>query len=406
MHQSDVAIVGGGILGVVTARLLAEMGLQVVVFRLSDAVAPNADTLRNQAWLQSGLRYVRNDRVLAEKMWTHGRRLHEFFGLTPPSGRGVVQVGSPHEADGLEDDARQLGISAEVAVLSSEQAAALLGPLHRPDGIAFETPETPFREAALLAEAREVASAAGVRFRETRAPVQLVPLPNEMPSHCLVADGVRLTVGTTVLTAGAGNIPLLSALRSSLQLELRQTPLLVIPGPPVITSPILLDKPAGLSVVAHQPGHAGRPDGCMVIGTNVRDEQVSYCEASARRIGPETRRRVYENLPDCLRLRFDASRFTAGWEVILHRDGREVPTAQPWVEAVDGHPDVLVCSSGRATLALYTAETIAAKVNRSRPQPLRGEPANSPAGLPGTDWNRESQIWMHFDSHYNGLNDA
>ena len=56
----DVQILGGGILGVLTALLASERGLRVVLYRLSDRKVPNADSLRNHAWLQSGLHYARS----------------------------------------------------------------------------------------------------------------------------------------------------------------------------------------------------------------------------------------------------------------------------------------------------------------------------------------------------------
>ena len=50
---------------------------------------------------------------LANKMWSYGRRLHEFFGLKPPEGRGTIQVGSVDEASMLYEDATSLGLRSE-----------------------------------------------------------------------------------------------------------------------------------------------------------------------------------------------------------------------------------------------------------------------------------------------------
>ena len=56
----DLLVIGGGILGMSVAYLAAHEQPQrrVLVCRLSDDQEPFADTLRNQSWLQSGLRYV------------------------------------------------------------------------------------------------------------------------------------------------------------------------------------------------------------------------------------------------------------------------------------------------------------------------------------------------------------
>src|SRR5688572_32774600 len=80
--RCDVAIVGGGILGVAIAALTAQKGYRVCVLRLNDQERPRADTLRNQGWLQSGFMYVgrfepdrTRGRTLARQMYFAGRRM-------------------------------------------------------------------------------------------------------------------------------------------------------------------------------------------------------------------------------------------------------------------------------------------------------------------------------------------
>jgi glycine/D-amino acid oxidase-like deaminating enzyme len=404
-YRPDIAIIGGGILGVILARLTAEQGLRTVVFRRSDLDVPNADTLRNQSWLQSGLRYVRASKVLAEKMRTHGRRMHEFFGLKPPDGRGIIQVGSEVDAAQLYEDAAALGVRSAIRELPPNTARSLLGPLHRKEGVAFETPESPFEEAVLLHEARETARAAGARFREVANPVKLLPFPTRIPSHRIQVDGEEMEVGTTILAAGAGNIALLECVSSDLRVELRRTPLLVMPGKPVIHSPILLDRSAGFSVVAHPPDTC-RLDGCMVIGTNVHEENVAHNDPEIRQIGEKAQQDVYDRLPACLQQRFERSRFTAGLEPIPFSNGKPLPAVAPWVECINGHPDIIASFPGRATLALHAAELVMDKLLPDHSVHDSDGTAAWDSLLPGQDWGSSIRVRMHYENHYDGLNDG
>ena len=229
----------------------------------------------------------------------------------------------------------------------------------------------------------------------------MVSLPGQLPSLRLRIDGRELEAGATVLAAGSGNVPLLAALGSALRLDLRQTPMLVIPGLPVIQSPILLDRSDGYSVVAHPAGTC-RVEGCMVIGTRVHEE-VEYGSVDQRCVSPETQRRVYDSLPKCIQDRFGDARFTAGWEPIPVRAGQRGSPSEPWVERIEEHPDAIVALPGRATLALYAAETAFGMLpglsGRRSPDDVGARP-----DLPGSPWS--TTIHMHHEKQYDGLNDV
>jgi glycine/D-amino acid oxidase-like deaminating enzyme len=401
--EPDVAIIGGGILGLIVACLTARKGLRTVLFRMSDSRTPHADTLRNQSWLQSGLRYVRVNKVLAEMMRTHGHRMLEFFGIQPPNGRGVLQVASNDEAQRVYDDAVELGVRADIRELHFDEARALLGALHNEQGVAFETPESPFDEATLLVEAREAARLWRAEFRQVVRPVELMPFPQRSPSYRLRVEGKELEAGTTVLAAGSGNLPLLRMLNSSLTLELTQTPLLVVPGKPLIQSPILLDRSAGLSIVAHAPG-TSRRDGCMVIGTDVKEPQPHYCEADRRKVTDGARSTLLGSLPKCVSERLSKARFTAAWEPIPVRNGKRLSSLEPCVQPVDGHPDVILSTPGRATLALRAAEIVMEQLSTHGFQNPRNTDIWDP-NIPGEAWDRNSSIHMHHEEYYDELND-
>ena len=57
--DADLVILGGGAVGTLVAMLGAERGYRCLVLRLSDKARPEAETLRNQAWLQSGAFFTR-----------------------------------------------------------------------------------------------------------------------------------------------------------------------------------------------------------------------------------------------------------------------------------------------------------------------------------------------------------
>src|SRR5688572_7008469 len=91
--EVDVQVIGGGILGVMAGLLAAEKGLRVIVYRLTDVKAPQADSLRNHAWLQSGLLYARELTLAAvRQMNFSGRALFDKFAMALPPLRGVFRV--------------------------------------------------------------------------------------------------------------------------------------------------------------------------------------------------------------------------------------------------------------------------------------------------------------------------
>src|SRR5947199_3797986 len=118
-------------------------------------------------------------------------------------------------------------------------------------------------------------------FYEIPKPVDIVPLNGRSPSHRLRVDGKELEFATTILAAGAGNIPLLESLGGQVPIKIQQTPLLVLPGAPTIKAPILVDRSSKFSLVAHPPG-PGRSDGCMVFAAELAEPVHSHCLPSAR----------------------------------------------------------------------------------------------------------------------------
>jgi glycine/D-amino acid oxidase-like deaminating enzyme len=396
--KGDIAIVGGGILGVVLANEAVAAGFRPVVFRLSDAEVPFADSFRNQAWLQSGLRYIRHNAPLALRMWTYGRRLHEVIGVPVPSGRGVFQLHSEADVTSFLEDAQRLGIANEVEELGPDEAQRLLGPHYESGRHFYSTPESPFDEAKLIRQARDQAELRDATFCEIPKPVEIMPCAGRSPSHRLRVDGKEMEFAATILAAGAGNIPLVESLGEQVRIRIVQTPLLVLPGPPTIEAPIFIDRSSGFSLVAHPPGR-GRSDGCMVFAAAVNEPVDSHCLPSAREVNPGKRKELRDAVPEPLKSRLHQSRITAGWELSVIRHGHEQHTAEPFIETAQHHDDIIIAMPGRATLALYAAERVMEKLRRLIKSARRVETSLA------SSWN-PSSIRMHHEEYYDKrLND-
>jgi len=388
--KGDIAIIGGGILGVVLAHEAAAAGFKPVVFRLSDEEVPFADSLRNQSWLQSGLRYVRHNAPLAQRMWAFGRRLHEALGVPVPSGRGVFKLQSKDVPIFLED-VRNLGVTTDVKELTAEEADRLLGRHYESGHHYYSTPESPFDEAKLIRQGREQAERRNAVFCEIAKPAEIIPLAGQSPSHRIRVDGKEMEFGTTILAAGAGNIPLLETLGGQVRIKIVQTPLLVLPGAPTIETAIFIDRSSKFSLVAHPPGR-GRSDGCMVFAAEVNEPIGLHCLPSGRKVHPDKRAALRAAVPDPLKSRLAQSRVTAGWELSVVRDEAELHTAEPFIESAQGHDDIVIAMPGRATLALYAAERIMAKLRR------RKSPKDEDSAV-SSSWNPMS-IRMHHEDYY------
>src|SRR5215216_1888649 len=106
-------IVGGGILGTLIARQAAmrwRRKAHVLLLRLPDRPEPNAESLRNQAWRQTGLHYFKLGPAAARAFWDAGERLVDAFDLRDQLRPGVMRV--PHQHDRMfREVARELAIT-------------------------------------------------------------------------------------------------------------------------------------------------------------------------------------------------------------------------------------------------------------------------------------------------------
>lgn len=396
----DLAIVGGGILGTVIAHMAAIAGFEPVVFRLSDGKVPSADSLRNQAWLQSGLRYARKDRALAAQMWQYGRSLHEYLSLPVPAGRGVFQVADDAAARELEADAASILVG-PIDRLSRADSIRLLADHYVDGAIAIETPEAPFKEGLLIQEARELARSRRAKFFQVKKPIELIGGSESNRRPQLRVEGDIHEFNQIVLAAGAGNLPLLGSLGGQIGISLTQTPLLVMPGVPSINCPLLVDRIGHFSLIAHRP-YPSRIDGCMVFAAaDTEEEDVDYKEPRERKVRDEKKKALLDALPRMLRERIATSRITAGVEVYPVVKGKRLPTTRPYIQTASGYPDIIVAMPGRATLSLFAAEEVMKNLRK-----VANSKSRNAIGLGYSGWDSTHPIHMHHETYYEHLNDC
>lgn len=370
---------------------------RILVCRLSDSREPFADTLRNQSWLQSGLRYVsvlqkrgfdkHGAVTFARRMRSSGRELHEKLGLPVPSGFGIVRLVDKQDEQNFVAEAKLMGIRARR--LMTTESSLLVGQLHEPGGIYYTTPEVVFDEARLMEELRY--KFAG-QVMELPQPISL----QRSLSHGLdvIVDGAVVAAPTTVLTAGAGSLPLMDSLGFPGRIEATQTPLAVIPAALLPHSPIaprarvFVDRAHGFSVVSH-PQSARFPQGASVLGAGYA-QSFQFVPADQRRVPQVDWDDLWAKLPLALQTYRGQSRCTAGVEV--GAVGRA--DVLPYVDVV--LPGLVVALPGRATLAMRVASDVVQRL----PTPTTSV-ALSTGGI---DWS--ASIHMHHEDHYSHLHDV
>jgi glycine/D-amino acid oxidase-like deaminating enzyme len=404
--DTDCIVLGGGSVGTLVAMLCAEQGYRCLVFRLSDQGRPEAESLRNQAWLQSGALFtrVKGEEIIPSKLSlrlrTQGRRLLSLLNLPEEGSRGLVRFpeGAASEIETFIEDARELGLGRVVRRVADTDARRLTGPLYRKDTVCVEVPDAPFDEAGLLVTARARARAGGAQFIEVDSPVVLEPDP-EAPQWRLVIGGEHFRAPRLVLAAGIGNLKLLEGLGVEHDLSVRRTPLLVIPRTERVEAPILIDRSLKLAVARHG-ARARPPSGCLVAGVAVATPLPSS-DLANRQIPREEWEKIYAALPPAFQPDQRAGhRFTCGYEVMREGPNR-VRKEDLIVERVNGFKNLVLALPGRATLAYRTAELVLEQLAMTAAAPTEK--------VPSTDWAGAGQwtgpIHLHHQSIYDGMDE-
>jgi hypothetical protein len=295
--------------------------------------------------------------------------------LPEESSRGLVRFSedAEDEIDSFVENARKLGLGNVVRRIDDKRARDLCGPLYREGTVCVEVPDAPFDEAGLLLTARARARAQGARFIEVDKPVELRLEGGHSKRWQLVIGGECFRAPRLVLAAGIGNLKLLGELGVEHDLEVRRTPLLVIPSTEEVRAPILVDRSIKLAVARH--GRTARPPlGCLVAGVSV-GTPVPISSLMDRQIPSGEWGKIYSVLPRTLQPdQSRGHRFTCGYEV-MRGGANRVRKEDLIVEKVDGFEDIVLALPGRATLSYRAAELVLQELDLSLSESIKKAPS-------------------------------
>ena len=355
IEHCNVVIVGSGILGRVLAAKTARMGQRVVVIEGPDKFGLAADTLRNHAWLQSGLLY-RNAATLAsaEKMSNSGQMLFELAGLPQPHAGGIFRLMADQEAEFCSSAAR---LNIPITKVPSSLAEEKLGVFFQSGFEHYSVPDTIFDEARLLNALAYKAEKRGAQF--LKAKVRLKEHSGAKNKFVIEYDNGVLESDFTFVCAGSGTAQLLEGLSLDHPLRTFESATLVLKCGVVLQTPLLVDiseklPSSGLAVGQHYSTKTS--DGRCVIGN--RDRHKLEALLSDRAVPAEYMQRLLKLVPPKLTEVFEsheAYRITSGYKTeALQTDG--TPSINPWVEAwPERFPGLVAGVPGKATLAYVTA---------------------------------------------------
>ncbi len=356
----EAVVVGGGILGLMVAVLLAEEGRQVDVF-VSPQPEPRSDSQRNHSWLQSGLLYPGN--IISRHMYYDGLAMLDHFFVTPPAGRGIFRFSSKKEAEGFLAHAREIKLLGKVEEIPDAEALRGIGVFYQPGCFHFRVPDAPFPEAQVMELARSRARLLGVRFYESR--VEIEPDPTSETGYVLVTENQRVIPRLTVICAGAGTPRLLESLKIQHTLVVNQSVLLVIYDVGAMRVPLLADRTSGLTVVAWGAKEIP-PRGRLVVGAGDRRELALEEQDVVRRIKRWEQDFLIDLLPPELYLSKGNHRFTAGQKTDVLMNGKS--QVAPWIHSCENFPGLIFAIPGKATLAFSLAQGVLDLANPNRAQ--------------------------------------
>lgn len=370
-------------MGLMTAHAAYKRGYRdITIYEAPGALNLNADTLRNHAWLQSGLLYAKTNRTAAKILSGWGERMLKDFGYPPPQTKGIYRLIDDGESEReFKDRAEYLLIASKVRRLSDNEARQALGAFFKPDFVHYSVPDTPFDEAFLLNKARHRARALNINLKQ--AHVSLVKKTDAPAGFVMLIDGQHLLEAKhTVLCAGAGMLDLLDPLCVEHPLAVFRSALLRVGRSNVMKTRLLVDisenqPTSGLSVIQHDAG-AVPPNGCLVVGSKDR-ERLTPQQVRERVVPRQEDKKLQSLIPTGLlpTRRGAELRVEAGYKTeACDKNGN--PSVSHWVEGWAQYPGTVAAVPGKATQALYTAEEI---IKRLR-GPAEDEDDDAPAPAP------------------------
>lgn len=404
--QRELVIVGGGILGLMTAHVAYKRGFRdITIYEAPGSLNLNADSLRNHAWLQSGLLYGKSNRVTAKILSQWGGEMLKAFGYPPPQTKGIFRLPDDDEESEREfnDRVEYLLIASKVRRLTENEARQALGAFFKSGFIHYWVPDTPFDEAFLLHKARQRAKALNINLR--RAKVSVIKRGEPSAGSVIEVDGQHVVESkNTILCAGSGLPALLDALGVEHPLAVFRSALLRIARGNVLRTPLLVDisegqSTSGLSVVQHSAAVVP-PKGCLVIGSKDR-VRLTPEEVKTRVVTRQEDERLKDLIPRSLlpAKRGVELRVEAGYKTEAC-DENGNPSVAHWIKTWDTHPGLVAAVPGKATQALYVAEKIMDCLKSPAEVPAVPPPTSSP---PGEESDYVPK--MHHDPIFDGVLD-
>jgi hypothetical protein len=387
-----------------TAIVAHERGFRdIVLYDQTCRLDLGPDTLRNHAWLQSGLLYAMRsgpvNRAVALRMHDAGISMVErFLGRRPNRGfspgeqlKGLFRLSSEENAKHFEERAAELRVRVRRVTAREASRQTLL--FDREQSVCYEVPDRPFDEAAVLREAVLEAT----QDRKIHCIAEKAHLKRSGKKLSINVGTEVISPALTILCAGCALPGILNDLQLTHPLMIRRSCLMRVPWEGALLAPLLvdLDTEDGMSIVRHSP------PGCLLIGSK-RSQSLDPNRAGERIVSPEVARDLRRLLPPELAMYADVSpdsvRFTAGHKTEIQAD-HHGPSVEPWVTdfADQGLPDLWAAVPGKATVAFTHAGAIIdtiLKKGKSRTGLVR----NKPKGL-----EMKADRKSHYDSSFNGL---
>lgn len=411
----NILLVGGGIVGVLAADYFAELGLDVLLLRVSDELAPQSDTLSNHGWKHTGpwywLKWIEQNQPfhLLTALRTWGDEMLERYQIQPGAGPAIFRTSDANRARLIEETADRLHYP--LKIYTPEEAKELLGSRYVPGGRDFGVLDRPFNPANVIRMARNSALYRKARMRDLtiQGRVRLIRDKSSPNGFVVQVADKTIEAGLTILSSGAGTPELLEQLDLIHQLKVFRSILFISPTQELGECTLSGDMDSGFTVVRHQ-SHLSPTGSFEVISAGGRVE-IDGPVWAQRKPSPEEIERLLGLMPERVRDAIEQAGYdaTAGLKTEA-QDSLGESHAVPYVELInrDGIKNLCVAIPGKATFGLYTVvRRIAPECGLVKNDDLIDETdagldddvepkiEEAPTSLPGDKWMAMPK--MHWD---------